>query len=93
MPPRKRAASAPKPDIEEPAVEDGSEETAGGLAVAEPENLDAPGGDAEAKSERSDIQTGEEPCTDCFPGGWVAQATVVGALGCEHGTWQRNPVD
>lgn len=96
MPPRKRAASTPKPDIEEaaePAVEGGSEETAAGLAVAEPENLDASGADAEAKPERSDIQTGEEPCGDCFPGGWAAQAAVVGALGCEHGTWQRSPVD
>ena len=87
--------------VAEPEPEPGG----GDEASTEPttdEAADAQGGDAETgpdaqdgphEPERSDIQAGEEPCGDCFPGGWAAQAAVVGALGCEHGTWQRNPVD
>lgn len=79
MPPRKRVASTPK--TEEP------DETTAAATAGDGDAGEAP------EPERSDIQTGSEPCTECFPGGWAEQASVVGALGCEHGTWQRNPVD
>lgn len=83
MPPRKRAQSAPKTEPEP------TDETL-------PENDDsatpddaptAPSGDAETKPARSDLETVEQPCPDCFPGGWPDQAFAVG---CTHGSWQRD---
>lgn len=88
MPPRKRAQSAPK--TEEPDEQ----------IIEAPAEAEADGGDeapddaaadalVESETDRSDVQTGGEPCGYCFPGGWAARADIVGALGCEHGTWQR----
>lgn len=91
MPPRKRAASAPKPDPEEttePVAEDDGDETTAEAVTAEPQDSD---GDTEAKPERSDIQMVDVPCPTCFPDGWGGPA--VGARGCEHGTWQREAAD
>ena len=89
MPPRKRAASAPKPeDALAPEATDENQLPADG-------NQEPAAGDGDTGGtppERSDLQA-EAPCAECFPGGWAAQATVVGALGCEHGTWQREPVN
>lgn len=108
MPPRKRAASAPKP--EETLVPDTDadgqpdEETAEGQAPDTDETPTSAGGgqdpeadqngdgDGDEPPERSDLQAGE-PCAECFPGGWAAKADTVGAVGCEHGTWQRDPVN
>jgi hypothetical protein len=95
MPPRKRAASAAKPDPAEtgaePAIEDDTDENDDAKAPdaddeqpdpAPPEPDTAP----DPEPEKSDIQTVDEPCADCFPQGWPAQAF---GLGCEHGTWSR----
>ena len=91
MPPRKRAASAQKPEPSEtgaePLVEDDDVET--------PESSDGDTGQQESapaepddtpEPEKSDLQTVDEPCSACFPQGWHAQAFSVG---CEHGTWTR----
>lgn len=91
MPPRKRAAPAPKPkpaaepegldalaeDAPEEAADAGDAEAdeATDAAPAEPEP--AKGGDPDA----------EQPCTDCFPAGWPDGAT---SAGCGHGTWNRD---
>jgi hypothetical protein len=65
------------------------EESDGDASEAEPEAQDPPVRPADPP-ERSDIQTGQ-PCPECFPGGWTAKDDSVGAVGCEHGTWQREP--
>ncbi|MEU5596692.1 hypothetical protein [Streptomyces sp. NPDC020298] len=38
-------------------------------------------------SARSDLQTVDRPCEECFPNGWPQQAFSVG---CTHGTWIRD---
>lgn len=71
MPPRKRAQSAPKTDGE----------------TLEPASDEQPPPDAETEPNRSDLQTVDAPCSECFPGGWPEQSFAVG---CTHGTWQRD---
>lgn len=104
MPPRKRAASAPKPDpngcVVEPATEDDGDGTS--EVPVEPQDSDdtgastdsasapAPDGDEEPGPERSDLQSVEAPCAECFPNGWPAQGYAVG---CTHGTWTRETTD
>jgi hypothetical protein len=101
MPPRKRAASAPKteePDeqtVEAPAEAEagGGDEAAAEAPVESVAEESAQPDESDGEQTRSDVQTGGEPCGYCFPGGWAAKADTVGALGCEHGTWQRDPVN
>jgi hypothetical protein len=71
MPPRKRAASSPTPDRE--AAE----------PLAEDKTMENPNAD----TAHSAPQAADAPCTECFPGGWPADATSVG---CGHGTWGRD---
>lgn len=92
MPPRKRAESAPKPDPDEtiaPAAEEGSEPD----GPQEPQNSgtgEPTAAPPDPGPERSDLQTVNTPCAKCFPNGWPAQAYAVG---CTHGTWQREALD
>ncbi|MEV7034632.1 hypothetical protein AB0N99_30925 [Streptomyces sp. NPDC093272] len=102
MPPRKRAASAPKADPEqEPAVIEADEEappneadgSTAELVPGDPEDADADeeqepkAGEPEGdEPERSDLQTAEQPCAECCPNGWPEGAFSVG---CTHGTWVR----
>ncbi|MFI1165650.1 hypothetical protein ACH4UM_19045 [Streptomyces sp. NPDC020801] len=103
MPPRKRAASAPKAKPDEPIEPLTANEDAG-LAADEPASelpdsgpaddgsSDAgdpvPPDDPDDEPEGSDDpQTADAPCIECFPGGWPAQSNAVG---CTHGTWQRD---
>lgn len=86
MPPRKRAQSAPKTEDPttptEPAADgDDSEQTDTPAIPSRPEPAD-PG----TEPSRSDLQTVDAPCADCFPAGWPDQSYAVG---CEHGTWTR----
>ncbi|MEU0818961.1 hypothetical protein [Streptomyces mirabilis] len=77
MPPRKRAASAPKPETEgtvAPLAEDDSDDP----AAEQPD---------EPKPERSDLQPVDAPCLECFPNGWPEQSFAVG---CTHSTWKRD---
>lgn len=106
MPPRKRAQSAPKPeetDEHETATRaeagpDGGDEAPAEFSTPGESGGDAPRAqdppvqpeDSDDPPERSDIQSGQ-PCPECFPGGWTAKDDSVGAVGCEHGTWQREP--
>jgi len=93
MPPRKRAASAPKTEpAQEPETLEAAD-TAGDDAAAEPDEAPANGSadptppDA-PKPERSDVQAADKPCQECFPNGWPE---VEGAfsVGCTHGTYIR----
>lgn len=92
MPPRKRAASAPKAEPEqEPLAPESEAEPeqadAGDSAEETPE--EAPGATKPAEDEapeRSDLQTAEQPHEECFPNGWPEGAFSVG---CTHGTWVR----
>lgn len=103
MPPRKRAASAPKDESEQEPLApeneaDGQQADATGDPDArEPHDSDDTGagdesaanagdGDGE-KPERSDLQTVDKPCEECFPNGWPEGAFSVG---CTHGTWIRD---
>jgi hypothetical protein len=84
MPPRKRAAAAPKtqpagkqegleaPDTEETPEADSVEEAA-------PDQSAGPDSPADPASANL-------PCTVCFPDGWPDGVT---ARGCEHGSWTR----
>ncbi len=90
MPPRKRAASAPKTEDEQ--TTDAPAEVQDDASDPDPEDPPAQP-DEPNEPQRSDIQTDDEPCPECFPGGWTAQHNSVGALGCEHGTWQRAPAN
>lgn len=85
MPPRKRTQSTPTSEESGEQMETAVEAEAG----SRDETSDAPA--AVDEPERGDLQGGE-PCSECFPGGWAAKDDSVGALGCEHGTWQRDPV-
>jgi hypothetical protein len=99
MPPRKRAASAPKEEPEQellaPETEnDEQADATGGPDAREPQDSDDTGagdesaanaGDGE-KPERSDLQTVDQPHEECFPNGWPEGAYSVG---CTHGTWVR----
>ncbi|MEU8968163.1 hypothetical protein AB0D11_02610 [Streptomyces monashensis] len=79
MPPRKRAQSAPK------SVE--PDEATAALADGEPDP-DTPEADVTPPApERSDLQTVDAPCPQCFPAGWPEGAFAVG---CEHGSWKRD---
>lgn len=89
MPPRKRAQAAPKPDPEETDGPVTDDETP--PAAEQDSDGASPDGDTEATPEQASVETDSEPCGQCFPGGWAARADIVGALGCEHGTWQRHP--
>lgn len=91
MPPRKRAAAAPKP---EPAVEQeeleasATEESPEGTAEADNTEGTAPADSPEPEPEHTedDALDAELPCTICFADGWPDGVT---ARGCEHGTWTR----
>jgi len=93
MPPRKRAASAPKTEpAQEPETLEAADtaDTAGGDAAAEPD--EAPADDSAdqtpdaPKAERGDVQAAGKPCQECFPNGWPEGAFSVG---CTHGTYVR----
>jgi len=102
MPPRKRAASAPKTETEQeplaPETEtDGQEAEVSDETAAAPADNDgdqAPddaneqddSGDKDDAPERSDLQTADQPCTECMPNGWPEGAYSVG---CTHGTYIR----
>lgn len=77
MPPRKRAASAPKAESEQeplaPETEDDDQQD------ESPEQ--APAGADATEPERSDL-----PCQECMPNGWPEGAYAVG---CAHGTYVR----
>lgn len=103
MPPRKRAESAPKPDPDEgtaPAVEeegtslepepDGPRAPQDSDDDGTGEPMAAPPDETTPDPERSDLQAVEQPCAECVPNGWPAQAYAVG---CTHGTWQREALD
>lgn len=93
MPPRKRAASAPKAETEQepltPETEaDDQQDDAGDPAEQTAEQ--ASGGSDETSDEdapeRSDLQTVDKPCEECLPNGWPEGASSVG---CTHGTYVR----
>jgi hypothetical protein len=80
MPPRKRAQATPKPEPDGSA----SDPQEGQAAADEVEGV--------AKEPTPPIEpepdpvNAEQPCADCFPAGWPADAT---SAGCGHGTWNR----
>lgn len=89
MPPRKRTASATEtteepqaPEVEAPDGPDAGAPTDEEAAPDAPESNVGPG--------LSDLQAVEQPCRECMPNGWPAQAYAVG---CTHGTWQREALD
>lgn len=87
MPPRSRKNVEPTSATEEtvePASEDASATADADPSDAPPVQDTAPA--AEPEPERSEVQLVENPCSECFPGGWPEQSY---ALGCTHGTWQR----
>lgn len=99
MPPRKRAAAPPKsetPGEETTPKEPGTAPATGDEAAPQPPagTEDTGGGDGTAPPSetppetpaKSDLQDVEQPCAECFPGGWPEQAFSVG---CAHGTWIR----
>lgn len=110
MPPRKRAASAPKSEPEQEPLTPGNEDEATGQQADADEPADPAdetadptpaGGDQEPDADedededdkgdepaRSDLQSADKPCGECFPNGWP---DLKGALsvGCTHGTYIR----
>lgn len=84
MPPRKRAASAPKaePGQEPLAPED---EADGQQADAATDESTPDSDDAAAPA--GDLQAVDKPHEECFPNGWPEGAFSVG---CTHGTWVRD---
>jgi hypothetical protein len=92
MPPRKRAASAPKDEPEqEPLTPDASTGTEPDEAqtadAADEAPADTDQNDGGGDAERSDLQTADQPCPECLPNGWPEGAFSVG---CTHGTWVRD---
>lgn len=97
MPPRKRAASAPKAESEQEPLapeneaddqQDAADDSAS--SAEEPQEQAPDGGEKPAEDdapERSDLQTVDKPCKECFPNGWPEGAFSVG---CTHGTWTRD---
>jgi hypothetical protein len=93
MPPRKRAASAPKSEpeqeeLETPADEVAPKETpeAVGAEEAEPEEAPSPETPADPEPPEDDPADADLPCISCFSDGWPDGVT---ARGCEHGSWTR----
>jgi hypothetical protein len=102
MPPRKRAASAPKAEPEqEPLAPETEDEAAGRQAdadshepaeeTADPTPTDGGGQEPDsAKDEdnaaRNDLQAADKPCGECFPNGWPEG---IFSVGCTHGTYIR----
>lgn len=91
MPPRKRAASAPKAETEqEPlAPETEADDQHDDAGTDESAEQASNGGDEtsdEDAPERSDLQTVDKPCEECLPNGWPEGASAVG---CTHGTYVR----
>jgi hypothetical protein len=97
MPPRKRAASAPKDETEQelqtPETETAAEGQQAELEAAPAGDSTEPapagdGGDQDAadEPERSELREAEMPCGECFPNGWPEGAFSVG---CIHGTYVR----
>lgn len=82
MPPRKRAESKPNEPVLDADVPAGDEEQA-----ETPAETPTPDPEAEPAPAKSDLQTAERPCVECFPDGWTEQ---VFSLGCTHGTWVKN---
>jgi hypothetical protein len=76
MPPRKRAESKPA----EPKAAEDTPETPG-QPLTDPSIPEEPTPPA-----KSDLQTVDQPCGECFPTGWTDMAF---SQGCEHGTWIR----
>lgn len=95
MPPRKRAASAPKADPEQEPLasesEDGDEQAEAATDDSPEQAPDGSDGaqkpdDGDVTPERSDLQTADLPCQECMPNGWPEGAFSVG---CTHGTYVR----
>lgn len=82
MPPRKRAETKPEePEqttVPDPAATDDD---------PEPKTPDEPPTDEPKAPEKSDLQSVEQPCAECFPNGWANGAF---SHGCNHGTWVRD---
>jgi len=102
MPPRKRAASAPKSEPEqEPLAPETEDEATGQQADADSHEPASPHADGDQEPddegskddkgdepERSELQAADKPCGECFPNGWPDLEGTF-SVGCTHGTYTR----